>query len=66
MKVIGPERRKHILDEVSDVVGRFVYYDRKEDDELPRGSIEDAIKSGEITLDEIVEEFRKELAKGTK
>jgi len=47
----------------SDLAGRFLYYDRKEDSEFPVGSIEEAIDSGEVTLDEIVEVFLTELTK---
>jgi hypothetical protein len=36
-------------------------YDRKEDDDLPIGSIEKAIAAGVITTTEIVEKFRSEL-----
>jgi hypothetical protein len=51
-------RRDEILAAVSDLVVDFLYYDRKEDEELPRGAIEDAVAAGEITVDEIVEAFR--------
>lgn len=54
-------RKQNILATVSDLVANFAYYDRKEDEELPRGEIEEAIQKGEITIDEIVECFRKEL-----
>jgi hypothetical protein len=56
-------RREKILAMTSDLVGRFLYYDRKEDSEFPVGAIEEAIDSGEVSLDEIVEVFRTELAK---
>ncbi len=36
-----------------------MYYDRKEDEELERGDIEEAIKKGLITGNEIVDHFRK-------
>lgn len=47
------ERRKRILDRAKDVGIDFVFDDRKEDEELPRGHIEDAIASGEIAVDDI-------------
>lgn len=50
-------RRDTILATVADLVVDFVYYDRKDDDELPRGSIQEAIVGGEITETEIVEHF---------
>ena len=56
-------RREKILAMTSDLAGRFLYYDRKEDSEFPVGAIEEAIDSGEVSLDEIVEVFRTELAK---
>lgn len=52
-------RRRHILDKASDLAADFMYYDRKEDEDLPRGAIEEAIAAGEITVDEIVAEFRR-------
>ena len=52
-----------ILDTISDLCTNFLYYDRKEDENLPLGEIERAVKSGEITVEEMVEAFRKELQK---
>ena len=54
-------RREHIIDCICDVVKDLVYYDRKEDESLPCDSIEDAIDAGEITVEEMVEEFRRNL-----
>lgn len=51
-------RRALIFATVSDLVSDFLYYDRKEDEALPRGAIEDAVAAGEIAVDEIVEAFR--------
>jgi len=53
-------RRQKILDVVSDLAGTFLYYGRKEDEDLPRGAVEEAIAAGEITVDEIMAHFRKE------
>lgn len=53
------KRRELILTRASDLMGAFLYYDRKEDDELPRGEIEAAIAADEITVDEIIEVFWK-------
>jgi hypothetical protein len=58
------ETRERILSAVSDLVGALLYYDRKEDEDLPRGAIESAIESGVITYDEIVSVFRSELTGG--
>lgn len=56
--------KNKILNTVEDLVSKFLYYDRKEDDDLPNGAIETAIERGEITIDEIVEQFRKSLNSG--
>lgn len=49
---------------VRDLVSDFLYYDRKEDEDLPEGAIQDAIEDGEILEREIVEFFENELKKG--
>ena len=56
-------RRQIILDNVHDLVGALMYYDRKEREDLTRGSIEQAVDQKEITVDEMVEEFSRELRK---
>jgi len=53
-----------IKDTITDLVKDFLYYDRKEDKELPRGVIEKAIESGELTVEEIVDTFKTNLIKG--
>jgi hypothetical protein len=50
-----------ILGTVEDTVADFLYYDRKEDEDLPRGAIEEAVAQGQITIDEIVNQFRQSL-----
>jgi len=47
-----------ILDTISDMVTDLFYYNRKNDDELPIGEIEKLIKNGDITIDEMVNEFK--------
>ena len=54
-------RRKHVLDSASDGCVRFLYYDRKADESLPVFAIEDALIAGEVTVDEIVDTWRKQL-----
>ena len=54
-------RRQIILGTVNDLVADFMYYDRKDDHELPREAIEEAIKAGEITETEIVARFAEKL-----
>ena len=55
------EIKESILLTVDDLVSDFLYYDRKEDEELPRGEIEKAINNGDITIDEIVNYFKLKL-----
>lgn len=55
-----------ILDVIGDLVGDFLYYDRKGNETIPLGAIEDAVKRGEITIDEMVDRFRKELQRSIK
>lgn len=50
-------RRQRIEDAISDMVGDLLYYNRKEDEDLPRGAIEAAVAAGEITKQEIVDAF---------
>lgn len=57
-------RRDLILAEVSDLATTFVYYDRKGDEVLGLGEIQQAIAAGEVSVDEIVGEFRESLLKG--
>lgn len=54
-------RRQHIEDTVSDLAGSLLYYDRKEDEDLPRGAIEEAINAGEISVEEILGILEKDL-----
>lgn len=54
-------RRKHVLNSASDACVRFLYYDRKADDELPVHAIEEAVIAGEVSVDEIVDVWRKQL-----
>jgi hypothetical protein len=57
-------RRENIKAVVEDLVSGFLYDDRKEDEVLPRGEIEAAIKAGEISPAEIVDLFRYHLCEG--
>lgn len=49
-----------ILDTINDLCSDFLYYDRKESD-LTFDQLNEAVKNGEITIDEMVAEFRKHL-----
>ena len=53
--------KEDIINTIKDLVTDFLYYDRREDEELQLGDIEVAIKNEVITRDEIVNEFKKEL-----
>ena len=65
MRGIEPETNEdlkdNILGTVDDLVSDFLYYDRKEDEYLPRGAIQCAIEDGVVSVDEIVGRFRKGL-----
>ena len=50
-----------ILDKISDLCSDFLYYDRKEDEDLSIKQLKSAVESGEITVDEMVDEFRRNL-----
>lgn len=57
-------RRQTIMNTVADVVSCLLYYDRKEDESLPRVAIEEAIRAGEISEAEIIEHFGRKLREG--
>jgi len=50
----GKTRRQAVLDAASDLVASFLYYDRKEDEDLGVGEIEAAIIAEEISIEEII------------
>ena len=56
--------KEDILMIVRDLVTDFLYYDRKEDEELGINSIQTAIKEGIISEEEIVKEFAYYLKEG--
>jgi hypothetical protein len=58
--------KNYILATVQDLCSNFLYYDRKEDDDLSAEDLEDAVKKGIVTIDEMVEEFRNQLEKHLK
>ncbi len=53
------EARTRILNTALDLGGALLYYDRKEDEELPVGAIEQAVIDGVVSVDEIVGELRR-------
>jgi hypothetical protein len=65
--VLSPEETKlkeHILGVVEDLAGALLWYDRKEDDDLPRDAIETALDKGVLTKQDIVTAFAKSLWRG--
>ena len=54
-------RIEMIRGEIENLVATFMHYHRKDCKGLPLGSIQDAVKSGEITVDEMVSIFKSEL-----
>ena len=52
--------KENILNKISDLFSNFLYYDRKES-ELTFEDLNDAVIKKEITIDEMVAEFRKHL-----
>lgn len=50
-----------ILGKIHDLVSDFTYYNRKNDEDLSSEDLQKAVKEGEITIDEMVEEFKKQL-----
>lgn len=50
-----------ILRTITDLCSNFLYYDRKEDNLLSITDLNEAVKKGDITIDEMVDHFRKQL-----
>lgn len=53
------DKKQLILDTLSDTISNFLYYDRKEDDELPVWDIDSAILEGIITQQDLINHFTK-------
>ncbi len=51
-------KRATVLAALEDMISGFLYYDRKEDDNLPLGAIEEAITRKKLTMDEMTQRFR--------
>lgn len=58
--------KKKILNTISDMCANFLYYDRKGDKELSRDQLYSAVKQGDITIEEMVAEFREQLEQNFK
>ena len=50
-----------ILNVIEDLCSDFLYYDRKRSELLSIEQLNDAVKKGDITIDEMVNAFRKHL-----
>ncbi|MEL7338968.1 MAG: hypothetical protein AAGM67_00675 [Bacteroidota bacterium] len=51
------EKKIYLKGKVQDLVADFLYYDRKDDGELPEGEIEKAIREGIVSPRELAETF---------
>lgn len=50
-----------ILNTVDDLCSSFLYYNRKEDEELSFQQLYQAVKTGEISIEDIVDRFKTNL-----
>ena len=55
------DKKAYALEIISDIVADYLYYNRKEDEDLNRDDMEQLITSGQLTADEIIERFDKYL-----
>lgn len=53
--------RDKVLNLVRDAVACLMYYDRKEDEDLPRGRIEQLLADGALSVDDMIDTFATEL-----
>lgn len=53
--------KQTILNTISDLCSNFLYYDRKEDEQLSMKKLNKAVAKGKITIQEMVDEFEKHL-----
>lgn len=53
--------KEEVLCAADDAARKFIFYDRKNDEDLAVGDIQKAVKNGEVTIDEIVEKFKERL-----
>lgn len=58
--------KEAVLGRVQDLVSDLLWYDRKEDEELPRDAIEQMVKRGELTVEEMVSAFEEALREGVR
>jgi hypothetical protein len=53
--------KENIINTVKDLCSNFLYYDRKEDEELSEDDLIQAIEEGTVTIEEMVAEFENQL-----
>jgi uncharacterized metal-binding protein YceD (DUF177 family) len=53
--------KENIINTVKDLCSNFLYYDRKEDEELSEDDLIQAIEDGTVTIEEMVAEFENQL-----
>ncbi len=58
--------RNIILSTISDLVESLLHDDRKDDEDLPIGIIENMVRAEEILITEMVDRFEKSLREGLK
>lgn len=61
---VDPADEDVIEDAIQDLVLNLLDFDRREDEDLPRGAIEAAVEADFVTVDEMVEMFRVALTTG--
>jgi len=58
------DKKSHALEIIEDLVSDYLYYNRKEDEDLSRKDMEQLITSGDLTAGELVDRFRTEIVEG--
>jgi predicted RNA-binding protein associated with RNAse of E/G family len=53
--------KQEVLITIKDLCSDFLFYDRKEDETLSVSQLNQAVENGDVTIDEMVDEFRKNL-----
>jgi len=56
---MDPKRK--VFEALENSISKFLYYDRKEDDDLNVEQFKQAVRRGDITLDEMVDYFTNSL-----
>jgi hypothetical protein len=51
------EKKELFLAIIEDVISDYLYYDRKNDDDLSIGDVNGLIESGCVTIDDVIDKF---------